>query len=92
MAIMAECFQNGSYCWHTILLLDFLILSSKLFWLHCISHINMSKFWSYTSNLNMIVLKYVLAPRWDFSYRVLTRILKIGVPETSFRKSRSPTM
>ena len=24
--------------------------------------------------------------------RVLTRILKIGVPETSFRKSRSPTM
>ena len=25
-------------------------------------------------------------------FRVLTRILKIGVPETSFRKSRSPTM
>ena len=24
--------------------------------------------------------------------RVLTRILKIGVPETSFRKSRSPTV
>ena len=28
----------------------------------------------------------------DIMLRVLTRILKIGVPETSFGKSRSPTM
>ena len=28
----------------------------------------------------------------NYRPRVLTRILKIGVPETSFRKSRSPTM